>query len=148
MNILIKNNTDKFRKCVLFGNYDRCLGNKADENDFLSFETHDGIEIFIDGSNNEKKRLSFLESLSKDTFTYNYLEYSNSRDNLNDLFYLFTSDANGKINIEPIIPSIFIDAKSVYPIKILGKNFKSINAKTSFLFLIRPNQEIKLNFVK
>lgn len=150
MEVLIRNNTDKFQKCVLFGNYDRCLGNKVDKNDFLSFETNDGIEIFIDGNNSEKNRLIFLESLDNEKFIYNYLEYSNSTNNHNDLFHLCTVDANGKIIIQPIIPTFFLrpDQKSFYPIEILDENFKSICNKTSFLFLVRPNQEIKLNFVK
>jgi hypothetical protein len=153
MEVKIKNTTSEFQKCTLFGFYDRAFKNIRSINDFFSFTTGDGIEIYIDGDKSEDKRLKFLESLWQKVFNYSYIEYTDSTGELNSLFHICRMDANGKSvvrEVEPVIPQAHMTPTQTakFPITIELKHLKAIDSMTCFLILLRPNQEITLNFVE
>jgi len=155
MEIILKNTTNKFQKCTLFGNYDRALKNKRSENDFFDFTTGKGVEIYFDGDLSELKRLYFLKHIYNDTFYFSHIEYTDCTNQLNSMFHICITDANGKsmiTEIIPVIPQMYMtpQQETAYPLKITSEytNIDYINILTCFLFLLRPKQEIKLNFVE
>lgn len=159
MEIIIINKGSEAQKCVLFSYYDRCHKYPA-KDAFLSMETgvietidgvshlKDDIEIYIDGEKSEEKRLQFLELLSKEPFMLKHLEVESNIDN-NMIFSKMNTDANGSIFIKKIFPRIYIkpNQKSKWPIVIDGEA-NGIDTQTGFLFIVKPNEEIKLNFIK
>jgi hypothetical protein len=153
MEVVIKNNGSDSQKCVLFGYNDRCFNHKKTDGDlsFINLDTGDDISISIDGDNSDSNRLNFINSLIDNQYHYSCIEYFENTDIMNTFMYEYSCDANGYITlIKPIVLMSYVSAiqESRYPVKITDSLSMKIYWSTSFLFLLKPNQEIKLKFIK
>lgn len=160
MEVIIKNKGSETQKCVLFSYYDRCFNSMKSGDDFLSLDTgvqevidgivslKDDIEIYIDGDSSDEKRLEFLKSIGSNIFRFKYIDFTS--DVIISNFRVLNTDANGSVFIKYIFPSHYIDShqENPYPIMINDKSLKWIDSMTAFLFKVKANQEIKLNFVQ
>jgi hypothetical protein len=150
MEVIIKNTTSEYRKCVLFGRFDRAFNEqvRSEEKDFLDMRTGDGVEILVDGDDSDGKRLEFISKTHENPFEYSNIEYV-TEGKLLDSFKILTKDANGDISIKTIQTQNYVSPfqKDFFPIIIRDLNLE-IRFSTSFLFVLKPNQEINLKFVK
>ena len=155
MEVVIKNNGSEEQKCILFGYNDRCCKDEYEKytrkkDVFLSLETGSDISVSIDGDYTDSKRLNFINSLVENPYTYSCIEYSQNDDYMNTYIHEYYSDSNGCVYLIPIIIQSHCSAiqENIYPVKIIRDSFTKIKWTTSFLFLLKPNQEIKLKFIK
>jgi hypothetical protein len=149
MEVEIKNTTGDYLNCVLFSLYDSCFKAITSEKSFFNLKTDDGVVISIDGDSSDEKRKSFIQSLATKLFRFKYIEFSESTDELGN-FTVMNTDANGDIFFRKIHTSMHIDAscKSTYPLKIYNDFNEVISIQTSYLFKLKPNQEVILKFIQ
>lgn len=149
MNVVIKNNSDAPQRAIIFGSMDSCMEVPSDHQtgnyvSFFDFKTDDGIDISMDGASSPVARKKMI---CEKIFDFSHCEYRSSQKHI-DVFLRCRRDANGQMLFDHIQPAIFMNPKAskYFPIKIQRLDLFKIDYYTSFLFILRPNEKIELDF--
>lgn len=153
MELIIKNKTNKPQRAIVFGylDYNTILFHDSEkEHDFFDYSTDDGVEILINGDSTYEGRLKLIKKTEKWPIRIKDIEYYS---NITSpcMFRVHHMDVNGTSIISRIYLNNFIkpSQEKIFPI-ILNSNevvfhgLGAIDYNTSLLFILKPNEEIKL----
>lgn len=153
MELVIKNNKNKKQRAVVFGSLD-CntilFHDSEKEVDFFDFSTDDGIDISINGDVTFENRLKLINKTKNWAIRIKDIEYYSNL-SIPSMFHVLRSDVNGVRIINPIILQKFLkpSQENIFPIIIdsneaIFHGLGLIDYLTSLLFILKPNEEIRI----